>query len=232
MENENTLTEEEIEKTFAAINKAKYEMSMEQLISNRFPEMIAFELSLYSKAYMYDYNAVHYGIQSDMLINQTFFDKFASKASDYLKITKTNADELGYTVISLKDKCLLCQAHQPSKFCDKEYVIDGKVNKELGIKSYKLDFTNRNRDYYYSYWINMNIVYATSGGNHRLLLQALQNNDIEAKVHEYEDIELLQNFNTDGGYLINKYDPDIKILMPNYRLAVIFRLTQLKLGLN
>lgn len=220
MESENVLTEE-VEKTFAAINKAKYEMSMEQLISNRFPEMIDFELSLYSKAYMYDYNAVHYGLNRESL--QDMIDSFEGNISKYLKRNMDTADEFGHTTISLKDKCLLCMPWNPEKFCKDDYTI--------GIKSYNLNFL-KYKNYDYIYLKNMNIVFASSGGNHRLLLQSLQNNDIKAEVTEFDDTELLTEFITDGGYLINKYDPDIKVLMPNYRLSVIFRLTQLKLGLN
>lgn len=221
MENENTLTEEEIEETFAAINQAKYEMSMEQLISNRFPEMIDFELNLYSKAYMYDYNAVHYGLNREVL--QDMIDSFEGNISKYLKRNIDTADEFRHITISLKDKCLLCMPWNPVKFCKDDYSI--------GIKSYNLNFLEY-KNYDYIYLKNMNIVFASSGGNHRLLLQSLQNNDIKAEVTELDDTELLTKFITDGGYLINKYDPDIKVLMPNYRLAIIFRLTQLKLGLN
>ena len=221
MENENTLTEEEIEETFAAINQAKYEMSMEQLISNRFPEMIDFELSMYSKSYMYDYNAVHYGMNHEVL--QDMINSFVGDLLKYLKENKDPNDVLGCKTVSLKDKCLLCMPWNPVKFCKDDYTI--------GIKSYNLNFLDY-KNYDYIYLKNMNIVFASSGGNHRLLLQSLQNNDIKAKVKEYDDTELLTEFITDGGYLINKHDSDIKILMPNYRLAIIFRLTQLKLGLH
>ena len=49
------------ETVYAAINKVKFEMTYGNLISKSFPEMIDFEIELYSKAYMYDYNALNYG---------------------------------------------------------------------------------------------------------------------------------------------------------------------------
>lgn len=39
-------------------------------------------------------------------------------------------------------------------------------------------------------------------------------------------------FKTDGGYLINITAPAEKIPVPDYRFAVIFKLTQLKLQVN
>ena len=47
------------ETVYAAINKVKFEMTYRNLISKSFPEMIDFEIELYSKAYMYDYNALN-----------------------------------------------------------------------------------------------------------------------------------------------------------------------------
>lgn len=225
------MQDQEIENTFAAINQAKYEMSIAQLISNHFPEMIDFELNMYLKAYMYDYNAVHYGLNHEILPDM--INPFVGNILKYLKENKDTTDIIGCKTVSLKDKCLLCIAWNPTRFCDDEYSFDNQLYKYIGIKSYKLDFLNEQyRSYGYYYLKNLNIIYVSNSGNHRLLLQALQNNNIEAKVHEYDDIELLKNFYTDGGYLINKRDSNIKVLIPNYRFAIIFRLTQLKLGLN
>ena len=202
------------ETVYAAINKVKFEMTYRNLISQSFPEMIDFEIELYSKAYMYDYNALNYGTYFE---NKGNFSFFFSKIYNYLK-------KNGYKDLPLKNKCLLAMAWNPAKFLKNEY--------SNGIKDYDLNFIDRCKDYDYILLKNMNIVYANAGGNHRLLLQALQNNDIKATVTEYDDTELLKKFKTDGGYLINIIAPAEKIPVPDYRFAVIFKLTQLKLQVN
>lgn len=64
------------ETVYAAINKVKFEMTYRNLISQLFPEMIDFEIELYSKAYMYDYNALNYGTYFE---NKEHFSFFFSK---------------------------------------------------------------------------------------------------------------------------------------------------------
>lgn len=57
-------------------------------------------------------------------------------------------------------------------------------------------------------------------------------NAIAEDEDNYDDTELLKKFKTDGGYLINITAPAEKIPVPDYRFAVIFKLTQLKLQVN
>lgn len=207
---------------YAAINKINYEIAWYQssekkgLISYSFPEMIDFELEMYTKAYMYDFNIKHYG---------TFHENKVSSFSLFIKEIKEYLEDLNYADMSLKDKCLLVQAHSPSKLFGEPYNL-----KDCNLKFSKSDV---GKDYDYNYLINLNIVWIGSGGgNHRMLVQSLQNNDIKAKLRLYDDIKLLENFITDGGYLIDVNNPNNKIVIPDYKLAIIFRLTQLKLELN
>lgn len=48
-------------------------MTYRNLISQLFPKMIDFEIELYSKAYMYDYNALNYGTYFENKEHFSFF---------------------------------------------------------------------------------------------------------------------------------------------------------------
>ena len=53
----------------------QFEMTYRNLISQLFPKMIDFEIELYSKAYMYDYNALNYGTYFENKEHFSFFFK-------------------------------------------------------------------------------------------------------------------------------------------------------------
>ena len=91
----------------------------------------------------------------------------------------------------IKDKLFIVNAWGVSK-----YYLSHIIN-------YDLDFIGH-KPYRYYYYKHMGIGYVGSGGNHRLLLQMIQNKNKKAYIHIIDDTYLLENYDTDGEYIYDK----------------------------
>ena len=121
-------------------------------------------------------------------------------------------------LMNLHDKLFLVDVWMPYKYLSRHII------------EYALDFISNKSTYTYYYYKNLQIGYVGSSGNHRMLLQMIQNKNIDAYVNIIDDTEWINKYYTDGKY-INDENGNAVLVIDDYRMAILFTLTKRKMEL-
>lgn len=104
------------------------------------------------------------------------------------------------------------------------------VDRVVDVSQFTEDeFKQRINDKTYTYYKNLEICTVSSGGNHRLFRQLIDNGDVQAKCKVYDEAPILENCYTDGYEIFNMETNEIEGEFGYYEIAVYFVLKQLEM---